>query len=54
MDAELTFRENWGAAHPGGANAVYADGSVRTAPFGLAPEAVKAYMTPADGDFVPE
>lgn len=52
MDGGLTFRENWGAAHPAGTNFVFADGSVRAIAHETSPERVRALMTPAGGEVV--
>ncbi len=53
MDNDLTFRENWGSAHPGGTNFVFADGSVRGVVFATDQDHVRALMTPAGGEAVP-
>lgn len=52
MDDRLTFRENWGAAHPSSTNFLFADGSVRGVAHGTAPNRVKALLTPAGGEVV--
>ncbi len=42
------FANNWGAGHRGGANFAFADGSVRTLPFGLDPLIINSLILPAD------
>jgi len=54
MDEGLTFRENWGSAHPAGSSFAFADGSVRAVAHGTAQDRVQALMTPAGGEVVPE
>jgi prepilin-type N-terminal cleavage/methylation domain-containing protein/prepilin-type processing-associated H-X9-DG protein len=50
----LQTRENWGSAHPGGAQFVFADGSVRPVPYSTPPAVVRALMTPSSGEVVPD
>ena len=50
MDVALSFRENWGAAHTGGANFCFADGSVRNIPFAIPPGSVRALLSPQGGE----
>jgi prepilin-type N-terminal cleavage/methylation domain-containing protein/prepilin-type processing-associated H-X9-DG protein len=45
-DMGLIFRWNWGSAHSGGAQFVFADGSVRLVPFATKHSLVKALLTP--------
>ncbi len=47
-------RDNWGSPHPGGAQFVFGDGSVRLIPYGTGPETVQALLTPAGGEPVPD
>jgi len=53
VDALLT-RENWGSAHPGAANFLFADGSVRTIRYGIDPSILLALLTPAGGETTPD
>jgi prepilin-type processing-associated H-X9-DG protein len=46
------FPWNWGSAHPGGCQFVFADGSVRTLRYATPPDTVLALMTPAGGEVV--
>jgi len=48
----LDFRNNWGAAHPAGANFLFADGSVRSLAYGTATPVVAALLTPDGGEVV--
>lgn len=50
----VSFRENWGAAHPAGAQFVFADGSVHLIAYGTSPTVVTALMTPNGGETVPK
>jgi prepilin-type N-terminal cleavage/methylation domain-containing protein/prepilin-type processing-associated H-X9-DG protein len=50
----VLFQGNWGSAHPGGAQFVFADGSVRPARFGTPSTTVQALMTPAGGEVATE
>jgi prepilin-type N-terminal cleavage/methylation domain-containing protein/prepilin-type processing-associated H-X9-DG protein len=49
----LEVRENWGSPHPGGAQFVFADGSVHMIPYETTPQIVLALLTPAGGEVVP-
>ncbi len=49
-----TARDNWGSPHPGGVPFTFADGSVRTVPYGTASAIIKALMTPAGFEPVPD
>jgi prepilin-type N-terminal cleavage/methylation domain-containing protein/prepilin-type processing-associated H-X9-DG protein len=49
----VSFPFNWGAAHSGGAQFLFADGSVRLVAYGTSPETVKAFLTPNGGEVVP-
>lgn len=46
------FPNNWGSAHPGGVQFVFADGSVRQLSFGTSGGLMKALMSPAGGETV--
>ena len=46
----IAFQENWGAAHPGGALFLFADGSVRSLRFATPRPVVRALMTPDGGE----
>jgi prepilin-type N-terminal cleavage/methylation domain-containing protein/prepilin-type processing-associated H-X9-DG protein len=48
------IRENWGSPHPAGAQFVFADGSVHSILYVTSPDVVKALMTPAGGETVPD
>ena len=47
------YRGNWGAVHKGGAQFLFADGSVRTIPYDTPKEIVRGAMTPAGGEGPP-
>ena len=47
-----SFRYNSGAAHPGGAHFLFADGSVRMIQFGTPAATVVALMTPNGGELL--
>jgi prepilin-type N-terminal cleavage/methylation domain-containing protein/prepilin-type processing-associated H-X9-DG protein len=47
-------RDNWGSPHSSGPQFVFADGSVHTIPYATSPTIVKALMTPAGGEVVPD
>jgi prepilin-type processing-associated H-X9-DG protein len=49
---DLSFRENWGSAHPAGAHFAFADGSVRSLSYSTSPGIVSALLTPAGGEAV--
>jgi prepilin-type N-terminal cleavage/methylation domain-containing protein/prepilin-type processing-associated H-X9-DG protein len=46
----IDFRQNWGAAHRGGAQFLFADGSVHLFRFGTTPNVVTALRTPDGGE----
>jgi prepilin-type processing-associated H-X9-DG protein len=50
----VTVPQNWGSAHPGGAQILLADGSVRVLTYGLSPNQVLALLTIAEGDIAPD
>jgi prepilin-type N-terminal cleavage/methylation domain-containing protein/prepilin-type processing-associated H-X9-DG protein len=50
----LIARENWGSPHPGGAQFVFADGSVRAIPYGTSTDIIRALMTPSSGEVIPD
>jgi prepilin-type N-terminal cleavage/methylation domain-containing protein/prepilin-type processing-associated H-X9-DG protein len=52
-DMGFAFRYNWGSAHPSGAQFLFADGSVRTVPYGTPPSQVRAILTPNGGEVAP-
>jgi prepilin-type processing-associated H-X9-DG protein len=41
---------DWGSAHPGGAQFLFADGDVRKIPFGTQPVLIKSLLTPRGGE----
>lgn len=45
-----TYKKNWGAIHPSGAQFVYVDGSVRLLGYDLSPLAMSALLTPNSGE----
>lgn len=47
------YKGNWGAAHPGGAQFVFGDGSVHIVPYEISWKAFTALLTPAAGDTAP-
>jgi prepilin-type processing-associated H-X9-DG protein len=49
-----TFRFQWGAAHPSGAQFVFADGSVHMIPYDTPQEIVAALLTPSGGEAAPD
>jgi hypothetical protein len=51
-DPDLTFRGNWGSAHPAGVNMLLTDGSVRTLPYSTPPGTVSGLLTPAGGEIL--
>jgi hypothetical protein len=51
-DMGLSFRYNWGSAHPSGALFLFVDGSVHTLQYDTPPEIVYALLTPAGGEVV--
>jgi prepilin-type N-terminal cleavage/methylation domain-containing protein len=48
----IEFRQNWGAAHPAGAQFLLADGSVHPIPYGTNVNVIDALRTPAGGEVV--
>ncbi len=48
------FWDNWGSNHTGGAQFLFADGSVRLLPFATPSDVVQALLTPAGGESVPD
>jgi prepilin-type N-terminal cleavage/methylation domain-containing protein/prepilin-type processing-associated H-X9-DG protein len=51
--AGIDFPTNWGAPHPGGAQFLFADGSVRTVAHGTGWQIMSALLTPDAADIVP-
>jgi prepilin-type N-terminal cleavage/methylation domain-containing protein/prepilin-type processing-associated H-X9-DG protein len=49
----IDFPTNWGAPHPGGAQFLFADASVRTLAYGTDWQVMAALLTPDGRDFVP-
>jgi prepilin-type processing-associated H-X9-DG protein len=49
----LIIRENWGSAHQGGVQFLFADGSVRTLNYGTSPMVVQVLRTPDGGEPTP-
>jgi prepilin-type processing-associated H-X9-DG protein len=50
--SEITFDDNWGAAHLSGAQFLFVDGSVRLIRFGAAQALMQALLTPGGGEVV--
>jgi prepilin-type N-terminal cleavage/methylation domain-containing protein/prepilin-type processing-associated H-X9-DG protein len=48
------FVDNWGSAHPSRAQFLFADGSVRAIQYGTEQSTLKALMTPAGGEVIPD
>ncbi|MFL5243656.1 MAG: DUF1559 domain-containing protein [Gemmataceae bacterium] len=53
-DMGLSFQYNWGSAHTGGAQFLFADGSVHLIAHGTNPALVLALLTPAGGEVIAE
>ncbi|SRR6266849_244138 len=53
MPPKHLFANNWGSAHPGGVNFLFADGSVRTFNFNVDPSLFQGLLTPAGSDATP-
>jgi prepilin-type processing-associated H-X9-DG protein/prepilin-type N-terminal cleavage/methylation domain-containing protein len=47
------FGEHWGSAHPGGANFLFADGSVHLVSYNMPAKDLTALLTPRAGDIAP-
>jgi prepilin-type processing-associated H-X9-DG protein len=52
--SDIDFRNNWGSAHPGGAQFLFGDGSIRQLAYGLDEKVMKALLSPAGGEVVPD
>ncbi len=50
----LSFRYNWGSPHSSGAQFLFADGSLRLLSYDTPPTLVRAFLTPAGGELLPE
>lgn len=48
----IDFPTNWGSPHPGGAQFLFADGSVRTVKYGIDWQQMAALLTPDGGEIV--
>jgi prepilin-type processing-associated H-X9-DG protein len=48
----IDFRDNWGSAHPGGAQFVFGDGSVLPILYATPADIVHALLTPSGGEVV--
>jgi prepilin-type processing-associated H-X9-DG protein len=53
MPPKHLFANNWGSAHPGGVNFLFADGSVRTFNYNVDPGLFQGLLTPAGSDPTP-
>lgn len=49
----VNFSHNWGAAHPGGAQFIFGDGSVRLLSYDISTGLLMALMTPNGGEVIP-
>ncbi len=54
MEMGYSFRYNWGSPHRGGAQFLFADGSVRQVSFNTPPATIYALLTPQGGEIVPD
>jgi prepilin-type N-terminal cleavage/methylation domain-containing protein/prepilin-type processing-associated H-X9-DG protein len=52
--AGVEYKGNWGAAHLGGAQFVFADGSVRTVPYNAPWQTLASLLSPAGNEVTPE
>jgi prepilin-type processing-associated H-X9-DG protein len=52
--ADVVFPYNWGSPHPGGANFLFADGSVHLLAYDTSSDIVHALLTPNGHEPVPE
>ncbi|MFC1597489.1 DUF1559 domain-containing protein [Planctomycetota bacterium] len=50
----VKFHNQWGSAHDGGCNFVFADGHVKGLSFTTDPDVVQALLTPRGGEVIPE
>ena len=50
----VNFQNNWGSAHPGVCNVLFADGHVGGLSYLTAPSVVQALLTPRGGEVVPD
>jgi prepilin-type N-terminal cleavage/methylation domain-containing protein/prepilin-type processing-associated H-X9-DG protein len=50
----IAYKQNWGSAHIGVANFLFADGSVRTFAFGTPWSIMAPQLVPNDGDILPQ
>ncbi|HEX4612963.1 MAG TPA: DUF1559 domain-containing protein [Urbifossiella sp.] len=51
---DVVVQQNWGAAHPGAAQFLLGDGSVRSVAYGCPPNHILALLTIASGETVPD
>jgi prepilin-type processing-associated H-X9-DG protein len=54
MPPKHLFANNWGSAHPGGVNFLFADGSVRTFNYNVDLSLFHGLLTPAGSDPTPK
>jgi prepilin-type N-terminal cleavage/methylation domain-containing protein/prepilin-type processing-associated H-X9-DG protein len=50
----IAYKDNWGAAHPAGAQFAFGDGSVRLLPFAIPASTMHALVTPSGGEVIPD
>jgi type II secretory pathway pseudopilin PulG len=48
----IAYKQNWGSPHPGGAQFLTADGSLRTVSYGFSWSTMAALLSPADGEVI--
>jgi prepilin-type N-terminal cleavage/methylation domain-containing protein len=52
--AGIAYKDNWGSAHPPGAQFVFGDGSVRLLPVTVPASTMHALLTPSGGEVIPD
>jgi len=48
----IDYKANWGSPHPGGAQFLFGDGSVRSVPYEISFDDFSALITPQGGEVV--
>jgi prepilin-type processing-associated H-X9-DG protein len=51
---DIKFPHNWGSAHPGGAQFLFADGAVHLVAYSTSEMTLNALLTPSGGEVVPD
>jgi prepilin-type processing-associated H-X9-DG protein len=54
LNMGFAYRYNWGSAHPGGVQFLFADGSVHSLSYATSSATVLALLTPAGGEPTPD